>query len=165
MTFTKTNPVNDVPPIDAATLERFRQTGLRLDASGQFWHEGAMVTHQGIRMALLRWMDTLADGRSILRIDDGRYAYIEVDDAHLLATSANWRDDRVWLVLNDGTQEELAYETLVAKPTGAMYCRVRGGRLRARLKPDASATVAEQIWEQGGNVFLHAAGQTFAVSA
>ena len=157
--------MEDKPPIDAAMLEKFRQTGLRLDRNGQFWHEGAIVSHRGIRAALLRWLDTLDDGRSVFRLDPKRYAYVDVEDAHLLATSALWQGNHLWLVLNDGSQEELDYGTLVVDDNDAMYCRVRGNRLRARLTPDASATVAERVSQEGKDFVLHAAGRTFRVAS
>ena len=88
-------------------IERFRQTGIRLDREGRFWHEGAEITHPGLRRALLRWLDRLEDGRPILRLDERRYAYVDVEDAELLALSARWAGDRVLLVLNDESEEEL----------------------------------------------------------
>ena len=145
-------------------LEKFRRTGLRLDSEGRFWHEGAIVTHPRIRLALLRWLDTLDDGRTVLRFDDARYAYIEVEDAHLIASSAAWRNGGVWLALNDGCQEELAYGSLQVCASGRVYCAVRQGRLRARLSPDAAASLAEEIHECDEGLCLRAKGQAFVVA-
>src|SRR5687768_16091787 len=86
-------------------IERLRQTGIRLDREGRFWHEGREVTHARFRTTLLRWLDRLDDGRPILRLDAKRYAYVDVDDAHLLVTAARWTGERVRIVLNDGCEE------------------------------------------------------------
>lgn len=139
-------------------IERFRQTGIRLDREGRFWHEGAVVAHRGFHLALLRWLDRLDDGRSILRLDEKRYAYVDVEDAELLAASARWDGDRLFLCLNDESEEELAYDTLAVGDGEALYCAVRGGRLRARITTRAYQVVAERIEEVAGGFALRAAG-------
>jgi hypothetical protein len=140
-------------------IERLRQTGIRLDREGRFWHEGAVVTHRGFQRALLRWLDRLDDGRPILRLDDKRYAYIDVDDADLLALSARWQGERAFLTLNDESEEELAYDTLAVGEGDALYCRARRGRLTARITTPAYYALAERIEPAAGGFALRAAGQ------
>ena len=145
-------------------IERFRQTGIRLDREGRFWHEGAEVTHPGFRRALLRWLDRLPDGRPILRLDERRYAYVDVDDAELLALSARWAGERPILMFNDESEEELDASTLEVGEGGALYCRVRGGVLTARITTPAYYVLAERIDETAPGVFaLRAGGQLFAI--
>jgi hypothetical protein len=139
-------------------LERFRESGIRLDREGRFWHEGAEITHEGLRRALLKWLDRLEDGRSILRLDANQYAYVDVDDAHLLAMSAQWRGDRAFVTLNDSTEEELAYGTLRTTADDALYCSVRGGRLEARVTTPAYYVLTERVEETPGGFALRAAG-------
>ncbi|WP_428269303.1 hypothetical protein [Haliangium sp.] len=126
-------------------IERLRQTGIRLDRAGRLWHEGAEITHPGLRRALLRWLDVRADGRTILRLDAERYAYIDVEDAHLIVVSARWEGDRVRLRLNDDSEEELDYASLIQADDATLYCRVRGDRLLARLSTPAYYALAERI--------------------
>ncbi len=140
-------------------IEKLRQTGIRLDREGRFWHEGQEVTHAGLRRALLRWMDRLPDGKPILRLDADRYAYVDVEDAHLLAVSARWHDDRVLLTLNDGSEAELDYASLRVGAGDALYCTVRNG-LEARLTTTAAQSLQPHIHEDG----LHAAGRTWPLS-
>lgn len=144
-------------------IERLRQTGIRLDREGRFWHEGAVVTHRGFQLALLRWLDRLDDGRSILRLDEKRYAYIDVEDAELLALSARWDGDRVLLTLNDESEEELAYDSLSVGAGDALYCRVRGGRLTARITTPAYYVLAERIEDGPTGFSLRAAGGTHPI--
>jgi hypothetical protein len=146
-------------------IEKLRSIGLRLDRNGRFWHEGAEVTHPRLRQALLRWLDVRDDGRDIVRLDEQRYAYVEIEDAHLRAVSARWDGDRVWLVLDDGAEEELAYDTLATGADDALYCRVRGGKLRARLSTAAYQALAERIEEVPGGYALRAAGGLHAIRA
>ena len=145
-------------------LEKFRQTGIRLDREGRFWHQGVEITHDRLRNALLRWIDRLDDGRDVLRLDETRYAYLEVEDAHLLVVSARWQGDCATVTLNDGATEELAYDTLCTADDNALYCAVRAGRLEARITTPAYYALAEHIEEHGdGGFALRAAGGLFVI--
>jgi len=152
--------------LSPALIEKLRRSGIRLDREGRFWHEGEEIRHAGLRRALLRWMDRLDDGRPILRLDEHRYAYVDVEDTPLLAVSARWDGDRVLLTLNDRSEEELAYASLRVGEGDALYCMVRGGRLEARLTTAAQQVVAERIAEGEGGVFaLAAAGERWEIGA
>lgn len=147
-------------------IERFRQIGLRLDRNGEFWHDGARVEHGRLRKALLRWLDVLDDGRDVVRLDDNRYAYVYVEDAHLIVRSLVWEGDRAWLQLNDDSGEELAYDSLCLGANGATYVRVRNGKLRARLSTAAHLALATHLEAEdadNGPYHLRAAGTTYPI--
>jgi hypothetical protein len=146
-------------------IEKFRQTGIRLDREGRFWHEDGEVTHERFRQALLRWLDLLPDGRPILRLDDTRYAYVDVDDALLLVTSLRWEDDRAFLTINDGSEEELRYDTLEQAADNTLYCKVRDGRLPARIATPAYYKLTDRIVESGEGFALSAAGSLHAIAS
>lgn len=133
--------VDEVAALPPELLERFRAIGLRLDRDGQFWHQGERVAHPRLRQALLRWLDVRDDGRDLVRLDEQRYAYVDVDDAHLRVTAARWRDDRLWLWLDDGAEEELAYPTLTVGATcwAAEPKRARSRPQRTRQPSPPSA--------------------------
>src|SRR5262249_19851175 len=82
------------PELTEEQIEKMRAIGLRLDRGGTFWHQGAQVTHPRLRQALLRWLDVRDDGRDIVRLDERRYAYVEIEDAHLRALGVRWDGDR-----------------------------------------------------------------------
>ncbi len=148
-------------------IERLRQSGIRLDREGRLWHEGQEVTHKRFQTALRRWLDRLPDGRSILRLDEHRYAYVDVEDAHLLVTSVQWQDNRATLLLNDGTSEELAYDTLEQADDSAMYCAVRQGKLTARFLTKAYYQLAENIVatsDDDESFSLRAHGQSYEIA-
>ncbi len=114
----------------AAFIERLRQSGIRIDREGRFIHEGAEVTHEGLRRALFRWLDRLPDGRHILRLDERRYAYLDVEDTPLVARAARVEaGGRIWLALSDGSEERLDPATLAVGADGIVRAKVRGGRL------------------------------------
>jgi len=131
--------------LDPAVIERLRQSGIRIDKEGEFQHEGAPVRHEGLRQALFRWLDRLPDGRVILRLDERRFAYVDVDDTPLVVRGARVAGDRVLLTLSDGTEEPLVPETLTIDGHGVMRCAVRDGKLEARLSTAAASVLAEVI--------------------
>lgn len=129
-----------------AMIDKLRAIGLRLDRSGTFWHEGTAVTHPRLRQALLRWLDVRDDGRDIVRLDDKRYAYVDIEDAHLRARSARWDGDRCFLRWDDDREAELDYGSLRQAADHALYVRI-GDRLRGRIAGPAYHAVAERIVE------------------
>jgi hypothetical protein len=168
------------PPFSPEQLERMRAIGLRLDRTGTFWHEGTAVTHPRLRQALLRWLDVREAGyeaghedgheagRDIVRLDDKRYAYVEVEDAHLRARSARWDGDRCFVLWDDDQESELDYADLRQAPDHALYTLARG-RLRGRVAGPAYHAIAEHIVEvpagTGAATFqLEAAGRRWPIA-
>jgi len=154
-------PQQQPSPLSPDLLERMRTIGLRLDRAGTLWHEGTAVTHPRLRQALLRWLDVRDDGRDIVRLDDKRYAYVEIEDAHLRARSARWDGDRCLVLWDDDLEAELDYGSLRQAPDHALYVRARD-RLRGRIAGPAYHAIAERIVETGGAVET---GASFALEA
>jgi hypothetical protein len=153
--------------IAEAWLERLRQSGLRLDRQGRWWHEGQLVEHPRLTRALHRWLDRLEDGRYVIRIDESTFAYVDVEDAPYLVRSL-WLEGegpstRVRISLSDESEEELSYGTLGVGEDGALYCKVKGGRFDARFERSAHFRLGERLEQQGDRFVLRAAGGTFVV--
>ncbi len=144
-------------------IDKLRAIGLRLDRAGTFWQEGAPVTHARLRQALLRWLDVRPDGRDVIKLDDQRYAYVDVEDAHLRALSARWEGDRCLVLWDDDQEAELAYPTLRQAADHALYAKVRGV-LRGRIAGPAYHAIAERIAEIPGGFALDAVGQRFRIT-
>jgi len=151
--------------LDPAVIERLRQSGIRIDKEGQFQHEGAPVRHEGLRQALFRWLDRLPDGRVILRLDERRFAYVDVEDTPLVARGARVEGERVLLTLSDGAEEALLPATLTIDGAGVMRCAVREGRLEARLSTAAAAALAEVIDDSVTPPALVLGGRRFPLRA
>lgn len=143
-------------------IEKMRAIGLRLDRAGTFWQEGGAVTHARLRTALLRWLDVRDDGRDIIRLDDKRYAYVEVEDAHLRARSARWDGDRIRVLWDDDEERELEYATLRQAEDHAFYARV--GKLRGRIAGPAYHAIAERIVETPSGFAVDAAGARWPIA-
>lgn len=143
-------------------LEEMRQLGLELDRAGTFWHQGAAVSHPRLRQALLRWLDVLPDGRDIVRLDDKRYGYVTVADAHLRALSARWDGDRAFVLWDDDQETELDYAHLRQAPDHALYTTARGP-LRGRIAGPAYHALAERIVETPTGFALEASGKQWPI--
>jgi hypothetical protein len=142
-------------------LEKMRQIGLRLDRAGVFWHGGSPVTHPRLRQALLRWLD-VRDGKNIVKLDDKRFAYVDIDDAHLRALSARWDGERCFVLWDDDQEAELDYASLAVAEDNAFYAQVRG--LRGRIAGPAHAAIAERIVERDDRFVLRAAGREWPIA-
>jgi hypothetical protein len=143
-------------------IEKMRAIGLRLDRAGTFWHEGTAVEHPRLRQALLRWLDVRDDGRNIVRLDDKRYAYVDIEDAHLRAKSARWDGDRCVVLWDDDQEEELAYGSLSQAKDHAFYATVRG-KLKGRIAGPAYHQIAEHVVETPDGFVLEAAGTRWPI--
>jgi uncharacterized protein len=156
--------------IDPELLERLRRSGIRIDREGRFVHEGEEVRHQGLKQALFRWLDRLPppEDRYILRLDERRYAYVDVDDTPLVARAARvdaGPPERLLLALSDGSEEALDPATLTVDGAGVLRAFVRGGRLEARLATAAAAVLADRIREAEGRLELALDGRRHPLRA
>ena len=129
--------------LSEAEIEKLRRSGIRLDAEGRFWHEGAEVTHAGLRAAFWRWLDRNADGRWVLRLDENRFVYLDVDDAPYLVRSARWEGERLVGLLSDGRELEIPLATLHHRD-GRPYVTLERG-FEARLATAAWNVAAERL--------------------
>ena len=144
-------------------IEKMRAIGLRLDRAGTFWQEGTPVTHARLRQALLRWLDVRDDGRDIVRLDAKRYAYVDVEDAHLRARSARWDGDRCFDPVGRRSGDRAR---LRVAPPGRRSRALRHacGRLRGRIAGPAYHAIAERITESGGSFVLVAANARWPIA-
>lgn len=157
-----TPPLPHLPP---EVLERLRRIGLRIDAAGRLWHQGDEVTHAGLRRALLRWLDVRADGQPIIKLDDVRYAYVDVDDTPLRITALRWDGELPIAHVDDDTAAPLDLATLVVDADDRLRARVRDGRVAARLTSAAQQVLLERADERAGVYGVVAAGRFWPLTA
>ncbi len=145
-----------------ADIERLRQSGLRLDRHGQFWHEGEPVKHEGLHRAFHRWIDRLDDGRWILRLDEKRYCYIDVEDAPFIARSLRWEGDRALAALDNEREETLDAGPIRMDEYGAR-ASVGGGRFPVRLSTRAWQALTERAEERDGRLWVAIGGEVVRI--
>src|SRR5437868_6040122 len=111
-----------------------------------------------MRAAFYRWLDRLPDGRWILRLDEHRYAYLDVEDTPYVVRSLRWEGDRAVARLSDDTEEPLDAASVRLRPGGGADTRVKPGRFPARFSTAAFAVLGERIEDRDGRPVLQAAG-------
>jgi hypothetical protein len=112
--------------------------------------------------AFWRWLDRNPDGRWVLRLDERRFVYLDVDDAPFVVRSLRWEGDRAQLRLSDDSEETLDAATLRLRGPVA-YATVKQGRFEARFSTAAWNALAERLSERDGRVQLDAAGGPYPI--
>jgi hypothetical protein len=134
---------------------RSRESTIRLDADGRFWHDGRPVEHARLAAGLHAWI-----GR---HPDDGRYvlnngydwSYFTVDDAPFQVRAVRAEPERVVLLLSDGSEEAWAPEGTRVGEDGALYAavkaQVKGGPFEARFSRHAQTSLAAMLVEDASS--------------
>jgi hypothetical protein len=119
-----------LPPPPGAS----RESTIRLDKTGTFWHDGTVVTKDSLVRALHSWVSFHPDdGRPILT-NGYDWTYFEVEDTpYFVENVRGVPPARPTVVLSDGSEEPLHAATLVTDDEGACFVRVKGGKVWARF--------------------------------
>jgi len=124
---------------------RSRESTLRLDAQGRFWHDGRLVEHAGLAAALRTWIARHPDDGRYILTNGYDWTYFTVDDAPFFVDALRIEPDRVMLRLFDGTEEPWQPESTRVGLDGALYARVkrdaRGGPFEAKFSRHAQASL------------------------
>ncbi len=133
---------------------RSRESTIRLDARGRFWHDGAPVEHAGLSAALRSWIARHPDDGRYILTNGYDWTYFTVDDAPFFVLSLGPAADQVMLRLSDGTEEPWDPAATRIGADGALYARVkrgvRGGPFEAKFTPHAQASLAPLLVEGEG---------------
>lgn len=125
---------------------RSRESTIRLDASGRFWHEGALVRHPGLAAAFHAWIARHPDDGRYILTNGYDWTYFTVDDAPYFVNALRLEPERVVLVLSDGTEEPWDPAATRQGASGALYTAVkrgaRGGPFEAKFTRHAQASLA-----------------------
>ncbi len=120
-----------------------RESRIRIDRDGHFWHEGERVEHPGLARAFARWIAVDPDsGRYILK-NDVDWCFVTVDDAPLVVRSVEDENGRLVLRLSDESREPLDRSSLRIDEDEVPYCTVRG--LPARFSREAAFTLLDRL--------------------
>jgi uncharacterized protein len=130
---------------------RSRESTLRLDAAGRFWHDGDRVEHTGLAAAFHSWISRHPDDGRYILTNGYDWTYFTVDDAPFFVRSVRIEPERVVLLLSDGTEEPWSPESTRIGPDSALYARVkagaRGGPFEAKFTPHAQASLEPVLVE------------------
>lgn len=133
-----------------------RETTIRRDAEGRWFHDGEPLVHPKLTRAFDRWLDLAEDGRYCLR-NDVHWVYVTLEGAPLFVRSVRIDDSAViGLSLSDGRDAPLAPATLREAADGALYCDVPRGAvvLTARFDRHAMQQLDPVLREDELGVYL-----------
>lgn len=132
---------------------RSRETTIRRDAQGRWFHDGEPLDHPNLTRAFDRWVQVAEDGRYCLK-NDINWAYITLEGAPLFVRVSRVEPGgRASLLLSDDTWEALDPATLRQAADGALYCDVHGG-LVARFDRLAMQQLEALLGEDESGVYL-----------
>ncbi len=119
---------------------RSRESTIRLDGEGRFFHDDALVEHPKLRDALHTWIARHPDDGRYILTNGYDWTYFIVEDVpyfvrSIRAVESDPRD--AILVLSDGTEEPLDPSTVRANERGELYLKVKaaakGGPFDAKM--------------------------------
>jgi hypothetical protein len=133
---------------------RSRESTLRLDSAGRFWHEGARVEHAGLAAALHSWISRHPDNGRYILTNGYDWTYFAVDDAPYFVRSIRIEAGGIVLVLSDGSEEAWFPEKTRVGADSALYTSVkrdaRGGPYEAKFTPYAQSSLEPVLVEGDG---------------
>jgi uncharacterized protein len=130
-----------------------RDSGLRLDNLGRFWHDNSLVTHERLNQALHRWIARHPEnGRYILN-NDYVWLYLDVDDVPYFVRGVSV-EGAPCLHLSDGTTEPFPNQGYFVGADDALYCPVKNGEFTARFLPAAQNALGPLLELVGDDVHV-----------
>ena len=113
---------------------RSRESTLRLDAEGRFWHEGNLVEHAKLAQAMHGWVSRHPDDGRYILTNGYDWTYFTVEDAPYFVRSVKVGPDAVLLELSDGTEEPWEPGSTRIGANDALYARVKAGSERGAFE-------------------------------
>lgn len=137
---------------------RSRESTIRLDSEGRFWHQDVEVEHRKLAAAMHSWISRHPDDGRYILTNGYDWTYFKVDDApytvRRLVVDATEGKERVTLVLSDGTEEAWDPRKSRIGKDGAICTQVkasaRGGPFDAKFTRHAQTEIAPLLVESGG---------------
>lgn len=130
---------------------RSRESTIRLDDRGRFWHEGAPVEHRGLAVALHTWIRRHPDDGRYILCNGYDWTYFTVDDAPFFVQFVRLEPERIVLVLSDGTDEPWRPEASRVARDASLYTTVKsgapGGPYEAKFTRHALTSLAPVLVE------------------
>ena len=106
---------------------RSRESTIRLDGEGRFFHDDAIVEHPKLRDALHTWIARHPDDKRYILTNGYDWTYFIVEDVPYFVRSLRDEGGDAMLVLSDGTEEPLEPSTVHANERGELYLKVKAG--------------------------------------
>ena len=138
-----------------------RESTIRLDREGRFWHDGAPVEHPKLADALHSWIARHPDDGRWILTNGYDWTYFTVDDTAFVVRSVEGADVPE-LRLSNGALVPLDPDRLTLGADGALYARVRVKDLEADARFTRFAQNQLAPWlveEDDGSVAIRVGGR------
>lgn len=133
---------------------RSRESTIRLDAEGRFFHDGELVEHPGLAAGMNSWISRHPDDGRFILTNGYDWTYFTVEDAPFFVRSLRVEGDRVLFTLSDATEEAWDPSKTRIGADGALYVTVKAsaerGPFEAKLTRHAQASLAPLLVYEGG---------------
>ena len=132
---------------------RSRESTIRLDGNGTFTHEGNVVEHPRLAMAMHTWIRRHPDDGRYILSNGYDWTYFTVEDAPYTVRALRQDGDVLVLALSDGTEEGWDPKATRVGADGALYARVKGGAgapFEAKFTRHAQTALEPFLTEVGG---------------
>jgi uncharacterized protein len=126
---------------------RSRESRIVLDAQGRFWNEGVLMEHPGMVRTFASWVTRHPDDGRFILSNGYDWTYFTVEDTPCFVRAIDLRAGVPWVTLLDGSEEPLDPASVMTGTGEALYVRVRGGTLEAKLLPRAQSALVEVLTE------------------
>jgi hypothetical protein len=132
---------------------RSRESTIRLDGEGRFFHDDAPVEHPKLRDAMHTWIGRHPDDGRYILTNGYDWTYFIVEDVPYFVRSLRAENGEAMLVLSDATEEPLDPATVHANERGELYLKVKheakGGPFDAKLTRFAQTQLGPFLEDHG----------------
>jgi hypothetical protein len=130
---------------------RSRESTIRLDREGRFFHEELLVEHPGLLAAMHTWISRHPDDGRFILTNGYDWTYFTVEDAPFYVRDVRKDGDTLVLALSDATEEAWDPSASRIGDGGALYTTVkrsaRGGPFDAKFTRHAQASLEPWLVE------------------
>lgn len=141
-------------PIKDALRRGLKFERIALDSEGNFWHDGELLNDARISELFHRSIQRTPGGSYLLVVPPFSYP-LEVVDVPYWVTQVRFAGDtasgeltRVRIRLSDGSEENLAFDTLCYQPGRGFVCLVKERSMPARFSRPCYFALAEHVVEE-----------------
>lgn len=135
---------------------------IRFGRDGNWYADGERIANPRIAALFSRSVEPCSGGGYRLRVGD-ETAPIIVDDTPYVVVGVDIAA-AIRVTLNDGTQEQVAAESLALSDDNVFYITVKGGAATARLLRQAHYQIASHVAEAGdGSFVLRVGGREYPI--
>ena len=124
-----------------------RESSIRLDGEGRFWHAQELVRHPGMQAAFAMWIWCHPDDGRFILCNGYDWSYFLVEDVPYFVRGLRAEAGGLELALSDGSTEPLDPGSLRSGLREAVYCRVKAGQFDARFMPGAQTALSPHLVE------------------